>query len=80
MWITLLVNTDHYTNAPTECSELDIIKWQINEVCDEQTLDSCRVTPVDVKHAISKLKKGKKDGLDYFMSDHLINVVATCRT
>ena len=49
-----------YTSAPTECSELDIIKWQINEVCDEQTLDSCRVTPVDVKHAISKLKKGKK--------------------
>ena len=32
-----------------------------------------RVTALDVRNAISKLKRGKSDGIDGFMSDHIIH-------
>ena len=36
-------------------------------------MGECRVTALDVRKAISKLKSGKSCGIDGFMSDHIIH-------
>ena len=42
------------------------------------TWGECRVTALDVRKAISKLKSGKSDGIDGFMSDHIIHARDKC--
>ena len=54
--------------------EIETLSNILDSLCVNCNTGECRVTALDVRKAISKLlKSGKSDGIDGFMSDHIIH-------
>ena len=53
--------------------EIETLSNTLDSLCVNCNMGECRVTALDVRKAISKLKSGKSDGIDGFMSDHIIH-------
>ena len=62
-----------YTKVPTDPMEIETLSNILDSLCVNCNMGECRVTALDVRKAISKLKSGKSDGIDGFMSDHIIH-------
>ena len=62
-----------YTKVPTDPLEIETLGKQLDSLCAKCNMRECRVTAVDVRKAISKLKSGKSDGIDGFMLNHIIH-------
>ena len=62
-----------YTKVPTDPMEIETLSNKLDYVCVNCNMRECRVTALDVRKAISKLKRGKSDGIDGFMSEHIIH-------
>ena len=61
-----------YTKVP-DPFEIETLGKQLDSLCAKCNMRECRVTAVDVRKAISKLKSGKSDGIYGFMSDYIIH-------
>ena len=53
--------------------EIETLSNKLDSLCVNCNMRECRITALDVRKAISKLKRGKSDGIDGFMSDHIIH-------
>ena len=62
-----------YTKVPTDPMEIETLSNELYSLCVNCNMRECRVTALDVRKAIRKLKRGKSDGIDGFMSDHIIH-------
>ena len=60
-----------YTKVPTDPMEIETPSNKLVSLCVNCNMRECRVIALDVRKAISKLKRGKSDGIDGFMSDHV---------
>ena len=62
-----------YTKVPTDPMEIETLSNRLDSLCVNCNMRECRLTKLDVRKAISNLKSGKSDGIDGFMSDHIIH-------
>ena len=67
-----------YTKVPTDPMEIETLSNKLDYLCVNCNTRECRVTALDVRKAISrpKLKSCKSDGIDVFMSHHIIQAIS----